>query len=99
MLLPPPDTCTCSLRTLSFQAFEEGGGGARAVAQRILAEAKAVASQKPKTEGPDPRYALFCHLLCSPLPSLWTLLAAVHFRLWPSVLPVVVMSVMRAWIL
>ena len=44
-----------SIRNLVAQAFEEGGGGARAVAQRILAEAKAVASQKPKTEGPDPR--------------------------------------------
>ncbi|KAA6418090.1 MAG: peptidyl-prolyl cis-trans isomerase-like 2-like, partial [Trebouxia sp. A1-2] len=41
----------------SATAFEEGGGGARAVAHRILAEAKAVASQKPKAEGPDPRQA------------------------------------------
>ena len=40
-----------------LQAFEEGGGGARAVAHRILAEAKAVANQKPKAEGPDPRYS------------------------------------------
>ncbi|DBA73330.1 hypothetical protein WJX77_001957 [Trebouxia sp. C0004] len=39
----------------SATAFEEGGGGARAVAHRILAEAKAVASQKPHAEGPDPR--------------------------------------------
>ncbi|KAL3134863.1 hypothetical protein ABBQ32_007828 [Trebouxia sp. C0010 RCD-2024] len=39
----------------SAVAFEEGGGGARAVAHRILAEAKAVASQKPKADGPDPR--------------------------------------------
>ena len=55
--------------SLCLQAFEEGGGGARAVAHRILAEAKAVASQKPKSEGPDPRQALHAfavHTFCAP---------------------------------
>lgn len=45
--------CLC----MCLQAFEEGGGGARAVAHRILAEAKAVADKKGKQEGPDPRYS------------------------------------------
>lgn len=39
-----------------MQAFEEGGGGARAVAHRILAEAKAISDKKPKNDGPDPRF-------------------------------------------
>lgn len=53
---------TVSLARVMFQAFEEGGGGARAVAHRILAEAKAVASKNPKTEGPDPRQELHNHV-------------------------------------
>ena len=60
---------SCKARTmgLPLQAFEEGGGGARAVAHRILAEAKAVADKKPKSEGPDPRHAVLwmcCAGLC-----------------------------------
>jgi hypothetical protein len=71
---------------LLAQAFESGGGGRKAEAQRALAEAHAAAKREaqpdqaaaattkeraPAREGPDPRSALCLHILLADV--------AVHF--------------------